>query len=286
MIAYEKMLQLKGRDLTHSWSDRDVMLYAIGIGMGQDPLDARELRYVYEGNLSVVPTFLTLSSSWGAGISVAQMQVNYLMVLHGSQKVEIHRPLAPSGKVTSSARVVEVIDKGSKGAIVISEVLLLDAADKEPVATLTSSMFARADGGFGGPKEGGETPHPVPDCAPDFELSLITRPEQGLLYRLSGDRNPLHADPQVSKAAGFDRPILHGLCTYGMTCRAVLAAWPDVGPEQILSHEARFSAPLFPGETLSVALWRDGKTISFEAQAKERNVAVIKNGKTVLRPVA
>jgi acyl dehydratase len=175
-----------------------------------------------------------------------------------------------------------VYDKGQKGAIIDTETVLKDAADGAPIVTLTSSIFARGDGGFGGPSEGAPEPHSPPDRAPDLRVELGTRPDQALLYRLSGDRNPLHADPVIAKMAGFPRPILHGLCTYGLTCRAVLQTFAGFRPERIKSHEARFSSPVFPGETLVVDLWRDGEVVSFEAKVPSRNVTVIKNGKTVL----
>jgi acyl dehydratase len=153
----------------------------------------------------------------------------------------------------------------------------------EKAATLTMSMFYRGDGGFGGPTEGQPEPHAVPTRAPDLSVDIATRPDQALIYRLNGDRNPLHSDPQFAKGAGFPRPILHGLCTYGITCRAVLQNVLDYDAEQILSHQVRFSAPVFPGDVITVDLWKDGKQISFEARVKARNATVIRNGLTVLR---
>ncbi len=157
-----------------------------------------------------------------------------------------------------------------------------DADSGEPLATLTSSIFARGDGGFGGPSEGAPEPHQVPDRAPDVSLDFPTTENQALIYRLSGDRNPLHSDPTIAKMAGFPRPILHGLCTYGITCRAVLQAFADMDPAKIKSHAIRFSSPVFPGETVTVDLWRDGNVVSFEARVKERGLTVAKNGKTEL----
>ena len=151
------------------------------------------------------------------------------------------------------------------------------------MATLTGSSFCRADGGFGGPSEGQPEPHEIPSRKADLSVDITTRQDQALLYRLNGDRNPLHSDPDSAKRSGFPRPILHGLCTYGITCRAVLQAITGYDADQILSHQARFSAPVFPGDTITVDLWKDGKVISFEARVKERGATVIKNGKTVLR---
>ena len=290
-IYYPDILQQKSAPRTFSYGDKDVMLYALGIGLGADPLDARELPFVYEKGLRVVPTAATVLAARGrsvggepelpAGLRISQ--INYLMVVHGEQKVELHRPLPAQGTFTAASRTIGAFDKGKdKGAVVINETVWTNEAG-EKVATLTGSTFARGDGGFGGPSEGAPAPYQVPTRAPDLSLDFATEPGQALLYRLNGDRNPLHADPDVAKMAGFDRPILHGLCTYGITCRAILAGVTDFDPEPIASHEVRFSAPVFPGDAITVDLWRDGKTISFEARVKARGVTVIKNGKTVLR---
>jgi acyl dehydratase len=210
------------------------------------------------------------------------MGINFLLVVHGAQKIELHKPMPTSAEVLADTRVLGAFDKGPKGAVVETETVLRDKKSGEKVATLTSSMFARGDGGFGGPSDGAQVPHVVPTRAPDVSVEIPTRPDQALLYRLSGDRNPLHADPVIAKMAGFPRPILHGLCTYGLTCRAVLATFAEHQPERIKSHEARFSAPVFPGETVVVDLWKDDDVVSFEARVPERGVTVIKNGKSAL----
>lgn len=289
-IYYPDILDQKTEPRTFSYGDKDVMLYALGIGLGADPMNETELAFVYEKNLKVVPTAATVLAA-GAPRSAAtsskpghrQSQINFLMVVHGEQKVELHKPLPASGTFTTQSRTVGAYDKGEgKGAVIINETVWTDEAG-EKVATLTGSTFARGDGGFGGPSEGAPEPHTVPSRKADLSVDFTTRPDQALLYRLNGDRNPLHSDPDVAKRAGFQKPILHGLCTYGITCRAVLQAITDFDPAQILSHQARFSAPVIPGDTITVDLWRDGKDISFEARVKERGVTVIKNGLTVLR---
>jgi acyl dehydratase len=292
-IFYPDILQQRTPARTFSYRDKDVMLYALGVGMGADPLDEKELPFVYEKNLKVVPTAATVLAAGarpGEGAPAPQMpegwrqsQINFLMVVHGEQKVELHKPLPATGAFTVESRTVGAWDKGKdKGAVIVNESVWTD--DKgEKVATLTSSTFARGDGGFGGPSEGQPEPHAVPSRAPDLSVDISTRPDQALLYRLNGDRNPLHSDPESARRSGFPRPILHGLCTYGITCRAVLQAITDFDPEQIYSHQARFSAPVFPGDTITVDLWKDGKNISFEARVKDRNATVIKNGLTVLR---
>ncbi len=290
-IFYPDILEQKTAPRTFTYGDKDVMLYALGVGMGRDPMNETELPFVYEKNLKVIPTAATVLASGGKASGPAPempaghraSQINFLMVVHGEQKVELHKPLPTSGTFTAQGRTIGAYDKGEgKGAVVINETVWTDEKG-EKVATLTGSTFARGDGGFGGPSEGAPEPHVVPTRAPDLSVDFATLPDQALLYRLNGDRNPLHSDPDSARRSGFERPILHGLCTYGITCRAVLQAITDFDPDQIYSHQARFSAPVIPGDTITVDLWRDGKNISFEARVKERNATVIKNGLTVLR---
>jgi acyl dehydratase len=278
-IAYPDILQLKSEGQAFSWTGRDAIIYALGVGLGADPMDERELAFVYEKDLKPVPTLAGVVA-WGAG--AGPTGVNYLLVVDGERKIVFHKPMTAEGQVTAKSRIVGAWDKGAgKGAVIVSETQLVDKAG-ETVLTITGSTFARGDGGFGGPSEGQPEPHAVPARAPDQSVDIPTRPDQALIYRLSGDRNPLHCDPAVAKAAGFTRPILHGMCTYGITCRAVLQTYAEYDPSRFKSHQARFSAPVFPGETITVDLWRDGDVISFEARVKDRGVTVIKNGKTVL----
>jgi acyl dehydratase len=290
-IHYPDILRQRSAPRRFSYDDKDVMLYALGIGLSADPLEARELAFTYERDLKVIPTAATVLAARGETIGpppeppagFRPSQINFLMVVHGEQKVELHRPLPVSGTFIAETRTIGAFDKGrDKGAVLINQTVWTDEAG-EKVATLTGSTFARGDGGFGGPSEGAPAPHPTPERAPDLSVALTTRPDQALLYRLNGDRNPLHADPEIARRAGFERPILHGLCTFGITCRAVLGAITDFAPEVIASHEARFSAPVFPGDLITVDLWRDGKIISFEARVEARGATVIRNGKTVLR---
>ncbi|MGH6993973.1 MAG: MaoC/PaaZ C-terminal domain-containing protein [Caulobacteraceae bacterium] len=293
-IYYPDILQQRSEARTFSYGDKDVMLYALGIGLGADPMNETELPFVYEKALKVVPTAATVLAAGArtrggesgrsappAGNRVSQL--NFLMVVHGEQKVELHRPLPSSGSFTTESRTIGAFDKGKdKGAVVVNETTWTDEQGNK-IATLTGSTFARGDGGFGGPSEGAPEPHQVPSRNPDLSLDFATRPDQALIYRLNGDRNPLHSDPDVARRAGFERPILHGLCTYGITCRAVLQGITDYDPEPIASHQARFSAPVIPGDVITVDLWRDGEVVSFEARVKARGATVIKNGKSVLR---
>lgn len=283
-IDYDKVMALKNIGQKYSWTDREVMLYAYGIGMGADPLDQKELSFVNEGyytprELKVVPTYASVAA-WGS--SAGETGVNRLMVVDGERDITFHKPLPVQANITADSSILGVFDKGKdKGAVILRKTVLKN--DKgEDLATLIASQFARGDGGFGGPSEGQPEPHTIPKRAPDMTVDISTRPDQALIYRLCGDRNPLHSDPEFAKKAGFDRPILHGMCTYGLSCRAVLQTYADYDPLAFRQHVTRFSAPVFPGETVSFDLWKDGNVISIEGRVKSRNVTVIRNGKTVL----
>jgi acyl dehydratase len=283
-IKYDELMALKNLGQKHSYGDREVMLYAYGIGIGADPMDEKELPFVNEAaatprSLKVVPTFASVAA-WGAG--PGEMNLNRLMVVDGERDITFHKPLAAAAHITADSNVLAVYDKGKdKGAIIRHQTILKDA-DGEKLATLVASRFARGDGGFGGSSEGQPEPHQVPSRAPDRIVDISTRPDQALIYRLCGDRNPLHSDPEFAKKAGFPRPILHGMCTYGVSCRGVLQTYADYDPTAFRQHVARFSSPVYPGETVTIAMWKDGNVISFEAKVKARDVAVIRNGKTVL----
>ncbi|MDA9405754.1 MaoC/PaaZ C-terminal domain-containing protein [Bradyrhizobium sp. CCBAU 45384] len=291
-IYYPDILEQKAEPRVFTYTEKDVMLYALGIGMGRDPMNERELPFVLEKDIKVVPSAVTTlalakggparpASEQNPGLRISEL--NLLMLVHGEQKIELHKPLPSSGTFRATSRTITAFDKGQdKGAVVVDETMWTD--DKgEKIATLTASTFARGDGGFGGPPAGAPEPHSVPTRKPDVTVSLDTRPDQALLYRLNGDFNPLHSDPSVAKQAGFSRPILHGLCTFGITCRAVLQEFCNFDPTRILSHEARFSAPVLPGDTITVDLWQDVDVISFEARVIDRCTTVIKNGKAVRR---
>ncbi|TAH68542.1 MAG: 3-alpha,7-alpha,12-alpha-trihydroxy-5-beta-cholest-24-enoyl-CoA hydratase [Rhodopseudomonas palustris] len=281
---YDELMALRSLGQAYAYSDREVMLYACGIGMGTDPLNEQELAFVNEASyaarpLKVVPTFASVAA-WGAG--PGDMKLNMLMLVDGERDIRFHQKLPVAARITADSRVTGVWDKGAdKGAVIQTETVLRDDSGAA-LATLVASRFARGDGGFGGPSDGQPAPHAVPSRAPDLRVEIATRPDQALLYRLCGDRNPLHSDPEFARRAGFLRPILHGLCSYGITCRAVLQTYADYDPAAFKRHAARFSAPVFPGETVSVALWKDGDVVSLEAAVKERGVTVIRNGITVL----
>lgn len=281
-IDYDQLMQAKSTGLTAGYSERETMLYALGIGFGRDPMNEAELPFVYENGLRTVPTMATVIG-WGASGIMGKSGINYLMVVHGEQRVTLHKPLPTAADVTMDERVLGIFDKGKdKGAVLVTERVVKNAASGDELCTLVSTIFARGDGGFGGPKEGAPEPHKLPERAPDLVHECDTRPDQAFLYALSGDRNPLHRDPRVAKMAGFPRPILHGLCTYGTACRAAISTICKYDPAKIAGFDVRFSAPVFPGETIATEMWVDGNIVSFRSKAKERDVVVLNNGKCTL----
>jgi acyl dehydratase len=281
---YEELKGLKNLGQKYAYTDREVMLYAYGIGLGADPMDEKELAFVNEAcatprALKVVPTFASVAA-WGAG--PGEMNLNRVLVVDGERDITFHQPLATAAHITADSSVREVYDKGKDKGVVISHQTVLKNEKGEKLATLVASRFARGDGGFGGPNLTQPEPHKMPSRAPDKTVDISTRPDQALIYRLCGDRNPLHSDPGFAKKAGFPRPILHGMCTYGITCRGVLQTYADYDPTAFKQHAVRFSSPVYPGETVTMEMWKDGNVISFEAKVKARGVTVIKSGKTVL----
>jgi len=235
--------------VTHSYTERDVMLYALGVGCGTD-----DLQFTYERDLKVLPTFAVIPSFPAMLNLGGAMQVNPAMVLHGEQAIEVPGPIPTAGTVVTTPTIEAVYDKG-KGAVVVVATESVDEKGKVLFRS-QSSIFVRGEGGFGGDRGPSGEKNVPPDRAPDTSISYATLPQQALIYRLSGDMNPLHADPQFAAMGGFDRPILHGLCTYGHAGRAVLAAYCDNDPARLKSFEVRFSGVVFPGETITTDMWQ------------------------------
>lgn len=282
-IDYDKLRSWIWDDVYQRYTTRDTILYALGVGLGGDPTDRNELRFTYEHGLEVLPTFpvvLGTPTVWWRETGM----IDWRQVVHGEQGLRIHRRPAPEGEVIGRTRVVDIIDKGpGKGALIYTERTVTDAASGELIATLTSTSFARADGGFGGPAGPVKPVHALPDRAPDAVFDLQTLPRAALIYRLSGDINPLHADLDVAAAAGFKQPILHGLCTYGIAGWAITSTVCNGDPGRFVSMDARFSSPVYPGEMIRTELWIDGAVVSFRARAVERDLVVLNNGRVEIR---
>ena len=276
----DKLLALQIPDVEHTYGPKDCILYALGIGLGQDPLNADERAFVYEKNLKVLPTFAVMQGYAAYWLSRPEIGVTWAKVVHGEQGLKLHAPVAPQGTVIGRTRILDVLDKGAgRGALVYSERAISDKASGRLLATLTQTTFCRGDGGFGGPKRDTPPPHALPNLAPDGVCDLPTRPEMALIYRLSGDVNALHVDPEFAKAAGFPRPVLHGLATFGVAGHALLKAVCGYDEARLTAMAGRFSAPVFPGETIRTEFWRDGGVISFRARVKERDVIAIDHGR-------
>jgi acyl dehydratase len=279
------LVGVPGEPHERSWTSADALLYAVGVGAGLgDPL--QELEFTTENSegigQQVLPTFGVLISQVRGGRRLGSF--DWAMLVHAEQSFELHRPLPVQGTVRTVSTVTGIYDKGS-GALVATENVAVDAASGEPLVTSRSSAFIRGEGGFGGDR-GGSEPWPRPDRAPDHQVVQQTRPEQALLYRLSGDRNPLHADPKFAARGGFSRPILHGLCTYGVTGRALLHTLCGSEPARWRSMSGRFSHPVLPGEELVVSVWRPdagGDTALFQTALQDGTV-VIDRGRMQFRP--
>lgn len=279
-IVYDKLLALKIPDVEASYGPDDAILYALGLGLGQDPMNEQELAFVYEKNLKILPTMPAVVAYPGFWARDLDTGIDWVKLVHGEQSMILHKPLPPNGAIVGRTRVVDVVDKGpGKGALLYSERRLTDKATGDLVATIVQTTFCRGDGGFGGPQRPTPAPHAIPERAPDLVCDLPTRPEAALIYRLSADRNPLHADPEIAKAAGYPRPILHGLATFGVAGHAILKSVCGYQPARLKAIAGRFSTPVFPGETIRTEMWHDGPVISFRSRVVERDVVALNNGR-------
>jgi acyl dehydratase len=283
-IVYDKLMALEIPPGEQTYGPKDCILYALGVGLGQDPMNEDELAFVYEKNLKVLPTMGAVLGHPGFWMRELDSGIDWVRIVNGEQGVRLHRPLKSQNSVVGRQRVVEVIDKGAgKGALVLTERKVTDKATGELIATVTQTTFCRADGGFGGPPRQGPEPHRLPARAPDAVCDLATRPETALIYRLSGDCNPLHAEPAVAKQAGYPRPIMHGLGNFGFAGHAVLKTMCGYDPHKLVAFACRFTAPVFPGETLRTEMWRDGDMVSFRTRVVERDVIAVNNGRAEVR---
>jgi len=266
-------------EIEHTYSEKDTMLYALGLGCGSDPGAVGDLKYVYERGLMALPTMAVVLASPGNWLESEASTADYSKVLHGEQYLSVHRPIPAAGTVIGRTRVKELLDKGKdKGAVLFVERQIFDKARGEAIATMTSAAMLRGDGGFGGKPGPQPPPHALPNGPPALQLDIKVAANAGLIYRLSGDRNPLHADPAAAARGGFKTPILHGLCTYGIAGRAIIKACCEDDPSCLRGLQVRFSAPVFPGETVRTEMWPDGSSVSFRARVVERDVVVLNNG--------
>lgn len=272
----ENLRNLRLSSIRQNYTSKDSILYALGLGYGTNPLSAEELQFVYEKDQKAVPSQSVVLGYPGFWMQKPELSVDWVKLLHGEHYFEIHQPLKPKGTIRSEHTVSAVDDKGEeKGALVYVEKKLYDEADV-PVATIRQTLFLRGDGGCG---SFGLAPAPaptLPDRPADASIDIPTVPQLALIYRLSGDFNPVHADPVVAANAGFDRPILMGLCTMGLATRAAITVLLGGQPELLRSMFVRFSKPVFPGETIRFAFYRHGNgETSFSARSLERNVLVL-----------
>ena len=276
----------KGSPRTWAWDSKDALLYALGVGCGvSDPVGA-ELEFTTENTMGVdqkvLPTFCVLAGFNAEGGKSAMANAGTYdprMLVHGEQGIRLHRPIPVSGEISLTDEITGIYDKG-KGAVIATKGIATLAADGKPLFETTSSVFIVGEGGFGGDRGPADKPNEAPDRAPDLSVTYQTRPDQALLYRLSGDRNPLHSDKTFSDVGGFPKPILHGLCTYGFTGRALLSSLCGNGTARFKAMEGRFSSPVLPGEALTINIWTGegaGKTAIFQTVGGDGRV-VINNG--------
>ncbi|MFC8790412.1 MaoC/PaaZ C-terminal domain-containing protein [Streptomyces cinereoruber] len=273
-IDAAKAVAAEPRSTEIAWGHKDVQLYHLGLGAGAPATDPAELRYTLESRLHVLPSFATVAGGGMGivdGLSAPGVDVDLMSVLHGAQSITLHRPLPTGGRAVSTSRVAAVHDKGKAAVLVLRS----EAADADgPLWTSDARIFVRGEGGWGGDR-GPSDRLPLPDRAPDRTVERPVREEQALLYRLSGDWNPLHADPEFAALAGFDRPILHGLCTYGMTLKAVVDTLLDGDVTRVRAYRARFAGIVFPGETLRIRMWTVEGGTQVTVAAAERDDAPV-----------
>lgn len=275
-INYEEIMSLEDKGLEFSYTQRDSIIYGLGIGLGKDPMDTTELKYVYENGLIAFPSMAT-NFQYKSPL-LLKAKLNMLMVVHGEQGITLHQPMPSNADVFLDTRVINCFDRGeSKGAIIETETKVRLKKDDSSLCTLISKTFARGDGGFGGEDVPASTPIEL-DSNPDIIHEVTTTEDQALIFRLSGDSNPLHTDPNFAKMAGYPKPILHGLCSYGVACRSIVEALCEKDSKKLKKFNVRFSSPVFPGETIVTEMWKKDDEIHFQSKVKERDKVVLKNG--------
>jgi acyl dehydratase len=281
-LNYELIMAHRPPDIAVKYGARDCILYALGIGLGMDPLDLNQLKFVYERGLHAFPTMATVLG-WMGRLTDPKFGIDERMVVLANQKVVIYQPLATEAELTSRPRIKDIVDRGAGNNAIIQFTRDLIDAGGNTIATIESSALARKHGGFGGKLTEAPKPAPTPDGSPHRICDLSTPPNLALLFRLNGDDNPLHVDPERAKTAGFPSPILHGNASFGIAAHAILRTVADYRPECLASIEARFARPVFPGETVRTEMWLDGPKVSFQCRVPERDEIVLTNGLATLR---
>lgn len=283
-IDVEHLLAWPFQDVVHHYTARDSMFYALSIGLGADPLDRRQLRYVYENGLQAFPTMALVLGHPGPWLRHSDSGIDANMVVFGEHTLTLHQPLPEAATVVAREQVVGVVDKGEgRGALLYVQRRITDQGSGDALATLEATFFCRANGGFGGPSGSLRPIVTLPGTPPDTVVTMPTLPQAALLYRLNVDYNPLHADPDAAAAVGFPRPILHGLCTYAVAAHAVVRTFCGYDGAQLQSISARFSAPVYPGEAVDVELWQRGNDVYFRGWVRAREAKVLDGGKAILR---
>lgn len=266
-------------DTARRYTRQDTMLYALGIGLGGDPRSADELRFVYEKELQALPSFATVLAYPFLWYAEPGTGVDLLNVVHAEMGFENHAPIPVEGVVRGETRVTAVEDKGAQvGALLTTRCEIYDSTRGVLVSTLHSASLARAHGGFEAAPRPASSARPLPDRAPDAACDIATLPQAALIYRLSGDLNPLHADPEVAERAGFPGPILHGRCTFGVAAWALLRLCCGYDAQRLKRMRCRFSSPVFPGETVRTEIWREGAGVHFRATVPLRGAVVLSHG--------
>lgn len=285
-ISYEKLLALNVPEKTVHYTAKDCQLYALSLGLGSNPIDSVELGFVYEKNLKVLPSLSMTLAHPGFWARDLDSGLDWVKILHAGQSMTLHEPLPSDADIVARSRIVDVIDKGEgKGALVYFERQLIDQQNGTLYCTMVQTMFCRGDGGMGGNEALKPVVHRIPQRSADAIDVQQTSPQMALLYRLNGDMNPLHADPDIATKAGFERPILQGLASFGVACASVIKLCCDHEPKRMLSMDCRFSAPVYPGETLRTEVWNEAEGIYFRVSIDGRDAHAIDNGFVSLRPV-
>ncbi|MGU3492988.1 MaoC/PaaZ C-terminal domain-containing protein [Xanthobacteraceae bacterium A53D] len=282
-IDPERLLGLAFPEVLQSYSWRDCAIYALSVGCGLDPMDEAQLCFLDETRPQALPAMASMLAHPGFWARDLDTGIEWRRLVNGEQAITWHRPLPPEGEVAARVRIVDLVDKGAgKGALVTTERTLRATATDEAIATVRQTIFCRGDGGFGGAAKPAETLAATPERTPDESVAVATGPQLALIHRLCGDLNPLHSDPEAARLAGFERPILHGTATYGVAHRALLRLLCGNDPARMAHLACRFSAPVVPGDTITVDIWHTGSgEAAFRARVEARDAIVLSHGKVV-----